>query len=150
MRLRRNKRGAMGNRTDIAVEKLDAFVRRWLAENPGWQWDRTSASWPPRARDAFDLAMQLLAEAEFAEVGIAGWFGTPDGVLVRAVVSRILPSPLSFEVSLLAEAITIAAAAQQQDRQNRLVAAGATLVVVGLAASLLYALVSGGGQRRTA
>jgi hypothetical protein len=94
---------------NLVGARLQVFVQRWAREHPPWAF--SSGAWAKPATAA-ELAAQLLADAEFAQIGLASWLSGPDGRLVRAVVGSALPPPQRAEVELLADAIVLAADAQ--------------------------------------
>jgi hypothetical protein len=127
-------------RLDPTAQRLERFLTRWLSEHPGWQWSQgTRSGWASAMRDSTRLASALLEDTEFAEVGVATWLHTPNGELVRFVVGRVLPWPVSAEFNLLVEAVTIAALAKQ--RQQRVFASGATVAAAVLVGAVIYGTV---------
>src|SRR5271157_2105476 len=100
------------NPNDPKSDRLETFLRRWLSQNPRWQY--ASPGWPADRRSPEELASALLADAEFAEVGLADWLNSPDGQLIETAVGRVLPMPQAIEFQVLVDALTLAAQAQQR------------------------------------
>jgi hypothetical protein len=106
------------------VDKLRAYLRRWLTSRPyGWN-----------QRTAQDLAAEFLQDAAFTDIRLAGFFASPDGQVVTAIVKQVLPYPYNVGVPLLVEAIMLAA----QKRTNRQI--GNTLLGVGAGTLILWGL----------
>jgi hypothetical protein len=128
----------MDYRTDPKAQRLETFLRRWLAKHPAWQFDpQTSGGWNHEFRGATELSLDLLGDAEFAEIGLASWFESPDGQLIESVIAVVLPQSMALEYTLLVDAVKAAAKAKQREQQWQ--AAGATL----LAGAALFALYRG-------
>lgn len=120
--------------------RLELFLRRWLAANPGWPYATGHGPYS-RLRAPEDVARAILADAEFAEVRLAGWFTSPDGDLVQAVARTVLPVAPAAEIDLLVEAVTRAAAAHQRGREQ--VAAIWTVAAAAVAVLLVRPLLRG-------
>ncbi|MFI5260131.1 MAG: hypothetical protein ACHQ01_11090 [Candidatus Limnocylindrales bacterium] len=125
----------MDHPTDPKARRLETFLRRWLGEHPAWQYDpQTSGGRNHELRGSTELSLELVQDAEFAEIGLASWFGSPDGRLIGSVVAVVLPQPMALEYTLLVDAVKAAAEAKQREQWWQ--AAGATL----LAGAALLAL----------
>lgn len=114
---------------DYGAERLRQFLITWNSTHPYWT---------RYGKDAQQVADELLQEAEFREIWLAGLLATPDGQTIEQVVASVLPSPWSADFSLMLESVKLAAAARQQDRQRA--AAGWTVVAVGFAFLLFLGL----------
>ncbi len=125
----------MDYQNDPRAQKLYAFLVNWTRRMPGWAYD--SNGWMMTSRSVESVTAELLDEAEFSEINLAGFLKSPDGQLIQTVVGWVLPWPASIEFNLLVNAITGAALAKQKNQQN--VAAGLTFVA---AAILIVAFVS--------
>jgi len=118
----------MNYQNDPTAQKLYAFLARWIREHPNWAYE--AEDWTMSLREAASIGSNLLDDAEFGEVNLAGWLKSPDGQLIQTVVGWLLPWPEGAEFKLLVKAITFAAQAQQN--KERGVAAGVTLIAAAL------------------
>ncbi len=104
--------------TSSAPEReLADFLATWTRRRPGWQFVGTGGN--RRLRSAEALARDLLDDAEFAEFRVAEWLRTPEGRIVEAAVSQVLPWPGSAEFQLLVEAISLAAKAKAKAKAKQ-------------------------------
>ena len=118
---------------------------------------RYTASWPrhdilPRyhpvpaavadTRSADEIAHELLADVEFRALKLGTFLNTPDGQVVAAAVEAITPPPYRKDVTLLIDALQLAA--RQQHQEAREAVAKAVLVALGVAA--VAALVTTNGD----
>jgi hypothetical protein len=116
----------MDPRDELKAQQLDTFLRRWTHEHPNWARVDPYGIGPLRSAEV--LAETLLAEAEFAELGLANWLESPDGQLVRTVVVGLLPPWQRLEVDILVEGVMAAAQAKRRNQQSlAAVLTGATL-----------------------
>ena len=113
----------------LKAQRLDTFLRRWTQQNPSWA--RVGPYGIGSLRSADVLAETLLADAEFAEIGLASWLESPDGQLVRTVVVGLLPPWQRLEAELLVEGVMAAAQARRRNQQGlAAVLTGATIGLV--------------------
>jgi hypothetical protein len=119
---------------DLTALKLRMFLEKWLQDHPSWAY--SGPGWYHQRRSANDIASELLQNAEFGEVKLAGWLKSPNGAMARTVVGWVLPQPYGAEFTLLVEAIMLAAQAQQDDQRK--LAGGLTIVAVATLALLLF------------
>ena len=83
----------------INYAPLQAYLRQWVRRQPyGWH-----------QRGAQDIANEWMNDLAFADIQLARWFGTPEGKVALGLARTVLPYPADQAVSVLAEAIQIAA-----------------------------------------
>jgi hypothetical protein len=112
---------------------LANFLRAWLRGNPRWAY--TPGVQGTQFRTAREIAVDLSHAMTEADLRVAEWFESPDGELIAAVVVSVLPWPQSWELSLLVEAVTLAA---QKRNKNQKVSVGLTGVALVLVLALLF------------
>lgn len=87
------------------------------------------------------IADLLIKDAEFKALKIGTFLNTPDGRVLAAAVERLTPPPYREDVTLLVEALQLAAKAQQQEAREAFVKG--LLVVAGV--SVVAAALGGNG-----
>lgn len=128
--------------TEPTAQRLHAFLTRWLQEHPGWACQ--GPLWARQLRPASEVAADLLQDAEFREVRLAGWLQSPDGALVEMVVGSVLPWPQGLEFKLLTDAVLLAAQAKRESDWRT--AAVFTVVALPLVALVLQGIWHEGGR----
>ena len=118
---------------DPVAERLFVYLHRWMATSPRWPY--TGNGWSPRMRSAEDLAIELLSDIAFAEIGLASALTSPDGRLIETVVGHVLPFPHGLEFQLLVDALILAGEAQQirAFRRAALLSVGAVAIIATMA-----------------
>lgn len=96
---------------------LTAFVQA----KPGWAYRQDQLSWVYVFRTGEEIGRELVDQVGFCDVQLAGFLDSPDGVLIREVVSWVLPYGNRQEVDLLVVAVVHAARADQQRRRGAIV-----------------------------
>jgi hypothetical protein len=102
-----------------------AFLRRWVANNPGWAVDY-SDRWNPRHRTAHEISTDILGAMESDNELLARWFQSPDGELIVWAAGQTLGPFAGADLDLFVDAVTLAAQARSR---NQKVTAGALLCV---------------------
>lgn len=99
--------------------KLQTFLRRWRAANP-YRWQL----------GAQVVANDLMQDAVFTDIKLAGFLQSPRGVTAAQVVRSVLPFPVNAEAAVLIEAIEIAARQQSNAQVAGVLVAGAVLALI--------------------
>lgn len=99
--------------------KLQALLRRWRAVNP-YRWQQ----------GAQVVANDLMRDAAFTDIKLAGLLQSPGGATVAQVVQSVLPFPASAEAAVLIEAIEIAAKQQTSAQVVGALAVGAIVALI--------------------
>jgi hypothetical protein len=98
--------------------KLQAFLRRWRSVNP-YRWQQ----------GAQVVANDLMRDATFTDIKLAGLLQSPGGATVAQVVQSVLPFPANAEAAVLIEAIEIAAKQQTSAQVVGALAVGAIVAL---------------------
>ncbi len=101
------------------VTKLQAYLRRWRAVNP-YRWQQ----------GAQVVANDLLQDVAFTDIKLAGLLESPGGVTIAQVVQSALPFPANDEVSVMVEAIEIAAKKQTSGQVVGALAIGILVAII--------------------
>jgi hypothetical protein len=123
----------IGYNDDPVAQRLRMLLEHWTRAQPGWAYE--TQNWALVLRDATAVANDLLEQTEIAEIGLARLLASPDGQMIRTVVSWVLPFPQGAEFDLLVDAITRAAEATRNGKKET--AGFFTLLAVGVGALLL-------------
>lgn len=115
----------MDYQNDPNAVKLYAFLSQWARNHPTWAYEPNG--WMMTLKSVESVTRDLMSEAKFDEINLAGVIRSPDAQLIETVVTWVLPWPTSLEFKLLVDAITAAAKAKQKNQRG--VAAGWTLAV---------------------
>lgn len=112
---------------------LDGFTAEWPRLGRTWRGPRTMAS----AYDAGQIAEALLADAEFRTLRLGTWLNTPSGELLSAAVAALTPPPFPQDVTLLIEALKLAAQRQQDEARQKIAAGllGGAVLAIALGSS---------------
>lgn len=123
-------------------QELTAYLDRTLRNN---RWPRADGYSfilvDPVARQftAEQLAEQLLQDAEFRALQLGTWLQTPDGELIERAVLSLTPQPLREDITLLADALKLAAKAQREQGVRKAIDVGGVIVLGSAAvAGLVY------------
>jgi hypothetical protein len=99
--------------------KLKVCLQRWRALNP-YRW----------RQGAQIVANDLMQEAAFVDIKVAGFLEAPDGAAIAQVVQNVLPFPGDAEAAVMIEAIKIAAKEQTTRQVIGTVLVGALCVII--------------------
>lgn len=94
--------------------KLQTYLQRWRLANP-YRWQQ----------GAQVVASDLMKDAGFADIKLAGFLQRPDGKVIAQVVQSILPFPGNLEAGVMIEAIQIAATRRSDEQRVGVLFAGA-------------------------
>ena len=120
----------MGTEQQALTAYLEKFAAQWPRYQP-WGWNPYAAS--PSARNADQVAAELLADAEFRALKLGTWLNTPDGEFVAAAVTTLTPPLYKPDVEVLIKALQTAAKQQQSEARKTLAAGAAVVGVLALA-----------------
>lgn len=99
--------------------KLQSYLQRWQVVYPGrWQ------------QGAQVVANDLMHDAAFTDIKIAGLLESPGGATIAQVVQSALPFPASAEATVMIAAIEIAAKKQNNDQVVEALFIGAITTLV--------------------
>lgn len=122
----------MGTTQQALTEYLAKFTADWPKQpQVAWGWSIEQPTVAAQYGPA-DVAAWLLGDAEFKALKLGTWLSTPDGELVSAAVTALLPAPYAQDAELLGEALKLAAKQQQADARKTIlagVAVGSALAV---------------------
>src|SRR6266704_1440006 len=85
--------------SEIDYSKLQAYLRQWLRTQP----------YGCHRNGAHAIASQLINDAAFMDIRLARWLQSPDGSMIARTVVSVVPYPAGEAVSVMTEAIKIAA-----------------------------------------
>ena len=77
------------------------------------------------------IAEQLLASAAFRALRLGTWLSTPKGEFITAAVEALAPPPYAIDISLLIDAVKLAAQAQQREARQKAVGIGLVVAIGG-------------------
>jgi hypothetical protein len=77
------------------------------------------------------ISEQLLTSAEFRALRLGTWLSTPKGEFITAAVEALTPPLYQMDVSLLIDAIKLAAKAQQREAREKAVGIGLVVAIGG-------------------
>lgn len=100
-------------------QALQRYLSAYFAWHPNWH-GRT-----PEA-----IAEELLSDAAFGDIRLAGWLRSPNGAEILKIVEATLPFPENIQAKIMADAIMIAAQKRTRPQVIKTVFAGALLVVL--------------------
>ncbi len=102
------------------IIKLQAYVKNWSSTHPyGWHF-----------RGAQEIAKELRLDAAFTDIRLAGWFESPDGSTIAQVIESAIPFPGNIEVTVMIDAVMIAAQRQTSSQAVGALAIGIVAVLV--------------------
>ena len=87
------------------------------------QWPRQDWILQPVMADHYtpaQIADALLADAEFRALRLGTWLSTPSGELLAGAVTALAPAPYQQDISLLIDALQLAAERQQAEARQKL------------------------------
>lgn len=115
------------------TEYLNRFTGQWPTQDYHWVMQPTMA----QHYTAAQIADALLADAEFRALKLGTWLSTPSGELIEAAVTAIVPPPYNEDITLLAEALQLAAQRQQAEARQKLAAGllGGAALAIAIGAS---------------
>jgi hypothetical protein len=79
-----------------------------------------------------EIAVDLISTAEFQALRLGTWLSTPQGQVITAVVEAISPPLYREDITLITDALMLAARTQQKEQRGR-VLTGAALATAGIA-----------------
>lgn len=111
---------------DRRSHRLRDVLATYVANNPGWAYRRDEHIWIDDLRKATEVGREIVDCIGFREVQLTGLLDSPDVLLIRKVVSWVLPYSSGQEFELLVAAVEHAARADL--RHKRLAVVGWTVV----------------------
>jgi hypothetical protein len=127
----------LGAPQERITDYLERFTRQWPRRDTA----ATVAFRPlPAMASAYNaaaIAEALLADADFRALRLGTWLSTPDGELVAAAVAALSPPPYDQDITLLIEALKLAAQRQHDEARQKLAAGflGAAAIAIAVGAS---------------
>jgi hypothetical protein len=86
-----------------------------------------------------ELVAKFLSDVEFTAIQLGTILGTPEGDVITSAVEAVLPSFYSEDVTLIVDALTLAAKAQtREQRTDALAVAAAGLFLLALVGGKLF------------
>ena len=120
------------------TEYLEQFAEQW----PRRQYQYGMYDWNPQPvmashYNAARIADALLADARFRALRLGTWLSTPSGELVATAVAELSPPPYDEDITLLTEAVQLAAQRQHEEARQKLAAGllGAAAIAIAVGAS---------------
>jgi hypothetical protein len=101
------------------ANKLQAYLQSWRAINP-YRWQQSAQV----------VAKDLLQDAAFTDIKIAGRLESPGGATIAQVVESVLPFPGNAEAVVMIEAIEIAAKKQTSGQVVEALVIGALVALI--------------------
>jgi hypothetical protein len=77
------------------------------------------------------IAEQLLASAAFRALRLGTWLSTPKGEFITVAVEALAPPPYQIDISLLIDAVKLAAQAQQREARQKALGIGLVVAIGG-------------------
>ena len=99
-------------------QRITEYLARFTA-----QWPRQDWILRPTMADHYtpaQIADALLADAEFRALRLGTWLSTPSGELLADAVTALAPAPYQQDISLLIDALQLAAERQQAEARQKL------------------------------
>jgi len=99
-------------------QRVTEYLGRFTA-----QWPRRDFELEPVMADHYtpaQIADALLADAEFRALRLGTWLSTPSGELLADAVTALAPAPYQQDISLLIDALQLAAERQQAEARQKL------------------------------
>jgi hypothetical protein len=110
----------VGTTQQALTEYLGRFTASW-PRYQGWGWDPQSLA--SASYSAQQVADALFADAEFRALKLGTWLSTPEGELLTAAATALMPPLYAEDAGLLIDGLKMAAQQQQADARKTIVAA---------------------------
>jgi hypothetical protein len=113
---------------------LGDFIDGWPRQPPTASGDMLYPLRRPAVAQQFtpeQIAEQLLASAAFRALRLGTWLSTPQGEFIAAAVQALAPAPYPMDISLLIDAVKLAAQAQQREARQKAVSIGLVVAIGG-------------------
>jgi len=112
---------------------LSEFIDGWPRQAAGSFGGLYPLRRPPVAQQFTpeQIAEQLLASVTFRALRLGTWLSTPKGEFIVAAVEALAPPLYQMDISLLIDAIKLAAQAQQREARQKAVSIGLVVAIGG-------------------
>ncbi|KJF16956.1 hypothetical protein [Acidithrix ferrooxidans] len=102
------------------IIKLQTYLRNWYSTHSyGWH-----------LRGAQEIAKELLQDTAFTDIKLASWLESPEGSTIAQVVESVIPFPGNIEITVMTDAVMIAAKNETSGQVVGVLAIGIVAVLI--------------------